>query len=134
MREKRVNLKIPAYVRETLAALETAGHQAYCVGGCVRDSLLGRMPEDWDVTTSALPEETMKVFGDRAIPTGLKHGTVTVCCQEGKAGDHHLPPGRRLRRPPPPGTGHLHPVSDRRPGPPGFHRQRHGNRPSRDGV
>ena len=46
MREKRVNLKIPAYVRETLTALETAGHQAYCVGGCVRDSLLGRMPED----------------------------------------------------------------------------------------
>ena len=44
MREKRVNLKIPAYVRETLTALETAGHQAYCVGGCVRDSLLGRMP------------------------------------------------------------------------------------------
>ena len=84
MREKRVNLKIPAYVRETLTALETAGHQAYCVGGCVRDSLLGRAPEDWDVTTSALPEETMKVFGDRAIPTGLKHGTVTVCCQEGK--------------------------------------------------
>ena len=84
MREKRVDLKIPAYVRETLTALETAGHQAYCVGGCVRDSLLGRMPEDWDVTTSALPEETMKVFGDRAIPTGLKHGTVTVCCQEGK--------------------------------------------------
>ena len=79
MREKRVNLKIPAYVRETLTALETAGHQAYCVGGCVRDSLLGRMPEDWDVTTSALPEETMKVFGNR-----LKHGTVTVCCQEGK--------------------------------------------------
>ena len=84
MREKRVNLKIPAYVRETLAALETEGHQAYCVGGCVRDSLLGRMPEDWDVTTSALPEETMKVFGNRAIPTGLKHGTVTVCCQEAK--------------------------------------------------
>ena len=84
MREKRVDLKIPAYVRETLTALETAGHQAYCVGGCVRDSLLGRMPEDWDVTTSALPEETMKVFGNRAIPTGLKHGTVTVCCQEGK--------------------------------------------------
>ena len=41
MREKRVNLKIPAYVRETLAALETEGHQAYCVGGCVRDAVLG---------------------------------------------------------------------------------------------
>ena len=84
MRKKQAALEIPAYVRETLTALETAGHQAYCVGGCVRDSLLGRMPEDWDVTTSALPEETMKVFGNRAIPTGLKHGTVTVCCQEGK--------------------------------------------------
>ena len=84
MRKKQAALEIPAYVRETLTALETAGHQAYCVGGCVRDSLLGRMPEDWDVTTSALPEETMKVFGDQAIPTGLKHGTVTVCCQEGK--------------------------------------------------
>ena len=84
MRKKQAALEIPAYVRETLTALETAGHQAYCVGGCVRDSLLGRTPEDWDVTTSALPEETMKVFGDRAIPTGLKHGTVTVCCQEGK--------------------------------------------------
>ena len=84
MRKKRVDLKIPAYVRETLAALEAEGHQAYCVGGCVRDSLLGRAPEDWDVTTSALPEETMRIFGDRAVPTGLKHGTVTVCCQEGK--------------------------------------------------
>ena len=84
MREKRVNLKIPAYVRETLTALEAEGHQAYCVGGCVRDSLLGRAPEDWDVTTSALPEETMGVFGDRAIPTGLKHGTVTVCWPSGR--------------------------------------------------
>ena len=75
---------IPAPVGEILKTLEAAGYGAWCVGGCVRDSLLGRTPEDWDVTTSALPEETMKVFGDRAIPTGLKHGTVTVCCQEGK--------------------------------------------------
>ena len=55
MREKRVDLKIPAYVRETLTALETAGHQAYCVGGCVRDSLLGLDPHDWDLCTSARP-------------------------------------------------------------------------------
>ena len=46
MRKKQAALEIPAYVRETLTALETAGHQAYCVGGCVRDSLLGRMPEE----------------------------------------------------------------------------------------
>lgn len=76
--------QIPAYVRQTLTSLETAGHQAYCVGGCVRDGLLSRVPGDWDVTTSALPEETMAVFGDRALPTGLKHGTVTVCWPEGR--------------------------------------------------
>ena len=78
MREKRVNLKIPAYVRETLTALETAGHQAYCVGGCVRDTLLGRVPGDWDVTTAARPEQVLALFDGCAIPTGLKHGTVTV--------------------------------------------------------
>ena len=69
---------IPAPVREILETLETAGHRAWCVGGCVRDALLGRAPEDWDVTTAARPEETMALFGDRAVPTGLRHGTVTV--------------------------------------------------------
>ena len=69
---------IPAPVREILERLETAGHRAWCVGGCVRDALLGRPPEDWDVTTAARPEETMALFGDRAVPTGLRHGTVTV--------------------------------------------------------
>ena len=69
---------IPSPVREILETLETAGHRAWCVGGCVRDALLGRIPEDWDVTTAARPEETMALFGDRAVPTGLRHGTVTV--------------------------------------------------------
>ena len=69
---------IPAPVREILETLEAAGHRAWCVGGCVRDALLGRAPEDWDVTTAARPEETMALFGDRAVPTGLRHGTVTV--------------------------------------------------------
>ena len=78
MQEDQAAFAIPAYVRNTMTALEAAGHQAYCVGGCVRDSLLGQTPEDWDVTTSALPEETMAVFGGRAVPTGAKHGTVTV--------------------------------------------------------
>ncbi len=70
--------KIPEFVKNLLWTLESAGHQAWCVGGCVRDLRLGREPADWDVTTSALPEETMAVFGGRAVPTGAKHGTVTV--------------------------------------------------------
>lgn len=69
---------IPGHVGEVLETLAAAGHEAWCVGGCVRDSLSGRTPEDWDVTTSALPEETMVAFGARALPTGLRHGTVTV--------------------------------------------------------
>lgn len=71
---------IPAYVDEILWTLERGGYAAWCVGGCVRDRLLGRDPQDWDVTTSARPEQTMAVFGARALPTGLRHGTVTVRC------------------------------------------------------
>ena len=70
--------EIPEYVKTVLDTLTAAGLEAWCVGGCVRDVLLGRTPEDWDVTTSALPEETMALFGDHAFPTGLRHGTVTV--------------------------------------------------------
>ena len=71
-------VNIPKDVAEILRRLNAAGHEAWCVGGCVRDSLLGRTPEDWDVTTGALPEETLALFGRQALPTGLKHGTVTV--------------------------------------------------------
>lgn len=71
-------MNIPEPVKRILKALEEHGHEAHCVGGCVRDSLLGREPEDWDVATSALPEETMALFPGRAAPTGLRHGTVTV--------------------------------------------------------
>ena len=70
--------KIPEFVKNLLQDLESAGYEAWCVGGCVRDLRLGREPADWDVTTSALPEETLAVFGSRAIPTGLRHGTVTI--------------------------------------------------------
>lgn len=69
---------IPENVQAVLKTLEAAGHEAWCVGGCVRDALSGRRPEDWDVAASARPEETLAVFGSRAEPTGLKHGTVTV--------------------------------------------------------
>jgi len=66
-----------------LSMLEKQGHEAYVVGGCVRDSLLGLVPKDWDICTSALPEEVLGVFSaDRVIPTGIKHGTVTVITED----------------------------------------------------
>ena len=64
---------------ELLDTLHKAGYAAYVVGGCVRDSLLGLTPHDWDLCTSALPQQVMGLFGaQRCIPTGLQHGTVTV--------------------------------------------------------
>ena len=72
-------MQIPKQIQDLLNMLESAGFEAYVVGGCVRDSLMGFTPHDFDVTTSALPEETEQVFsGMRIIETGLKHGTVTV--------------------------------------------------------
>lgn len=62
-----------------LTRLHAAGHAAYAVGGCVRDSLLGQSPHDWDLCTSATPEQVLELFGEaHCIPTGLQHGTVTV--------------------------------------------------------
>ena len=69
---------IPQEVQAILERLEAAGHQAYVVGGCVRDLLMGVTPHDWDITTSALPAETMALFPHFTIPSGLQHGTVTV--------------------------------------------------------
>ena len=61
---------------ELLDTLHRAGYAAYVVGGCVRDSLLGLTPHDWDLCTSALPQQVMELFGaQRCIPTGLQHGT-----------------------------------------------------------
>lgn len=72
-------MQIPENITAVLDRLENAGYEAYIVGGCVRDSLMGVPPHDFDVTSSALPEQTMRVFSDmRVIETGLKHGTVTV--------------------------------------------------------
>jgi len=72
-------LNIPPQVNIALRRLRDAGHEAYIVGGCVRDRLMGRIPGDYDVTTSALPEEVKTVFtGEKVIETGLRHGTVTV--------------------------------------------------------
>ena len=72
-------ITLPAPVRAAIERLGARGFEAYAVGGCVRDSLIGRTPQDWDITTSALPEETKEVFSDcRLVETGIRHGTVTV--------------------------------------------------------
>lgn len=77
-------IKIEAGAAKLLDKLHTAGYKAYAVGGCVRDSLLGQTPHDWDLCTSALPEQVMELFGaENCIPTGLQHGTVTIK-QDGK--------------------------------------------------
>lgn len=72
-------MEIPQEPGNLLRRLNECGFQAYAVGGCIRDSLLGKTPGDWDICTSALPEETEACFSDlRVVETGLKHGTVTV--------------------------------------------------------
>ena len=72
-----MNFQIPSKVETIINILETAGFEAYAVGGCVRDTLLGRTPNDWDITTSARPEQVKELF-HRTVDTGLAHGTVTV--------------------------------------------------------
>lgn len=67
----------PKYVRTVLTSLQARGHLAYLVGGCVRDMLMGVHPHDWDVCTSALPEQVSEIF-PRCLPLGIRHGTVTV--------------------------------------------------------
>lgn len=70
---------LPPAVSTAIQQLNNAGYEAYAVGGCVRDSLMGIAPKDWDITTSATPAEMQAVFADsRTIETGLKHGTLTV--------------------------------------------------------
>ncbi len=73
-------IKIPDYVNKVIDNLEAEGFEAFVVGGCVRDSVMGKSPSDWDVCTNALPEQTVAVFEDKmpVIPTGIKHGTVTA--------------------------------------------------------
>lgn len=70
-------IQIPEKVNRIIGTLAAAGHEAYAVGGCVRDALLGRKPADWDITTSASPMEVKMLF-PRTIDTGIHHGTVTV--------------------------------------------------------
>ena len=68
---------LPKNVNKIIHVLEEHGFQAYAVGGCIRDSLLGRTPHDWDITTSALPEQVKDLF-KKTVDTGIQHGTVTI--------------------------------------------------------
>ncbi len=78
-------MQFPEDVKALTGRLEKAGYSAYAVGGCVRDTMMGRTPNDWDVCTSAMPEEMKRVFaGEHVVETGLKHGTLTVVM-------HHVP-------------------------------------------
>ena len=76
-----MRIKLPSSVKLILGTLAAQGQEAYIVGGCVRDACLGKLPHDWDICTSALPEETTSIFTQarcKVIPTGIQHGTVTV--------------------------------------------------------
>lgn len=72
-----MRIQLPEKAKHILRTMSEAGYEAYVVGGCVRDSILGREPEDWDITTSATPEQVKALF-PRTIDTGIQHGTVTV--------------------------------------------------------
>ena len=75
--EIKVRIQLPYEVEWVIGKIRDAGYEAFAVGGCVRDTLLGRTPEDWDITTSARPEAVKAIF-ERTVDTGLQHGTVTV--------------------------------------------------------
>ena len=72
-----MRIDLPRDVNYIIETLYSNGYEAYAVGGCVRDTLLGRTPKDWDITTSAKPEEVKALF-NHTIDTGILHGTVTV--------------------------------------------------------
>ena len=76
-----VQIQLPQKVRYIIETIQAAGYEAYAVGGCIRDSILGKEPDDWDITTSAAPEEVKKMFR-KTIDTGIQHGTVTVMMEK----------------------------------------------------
>ncbi|MEE0510911.1 MAG: HD domain-containing protein [Peptococcaceae bacterium] len=79
-----MDIQIPQGAKAIIKRLEEHGYEAYIVGGCVRDSLMGKRPSDWDICTSAHAEEMLAIFGDkRVIPTGIQHGTLTILIDDG---------------------------------------------------
>ena len=77
--KSKLKIKIPSGANEIIHTLQDKGYEAYLVGGCVRDSILKRPIHDYDITTSATPNEMLEIFKDkRIIETGLQHGTITI--------------------------------------------------------
>ena len=72
-----MRIRLPEHVQQIIQRLEKEGYEAYAVGGCIRDTLLGRLPQDWDITTSACPQAVKELFS-HTVDTGIRHGTVTV--------------------------------------------------------
>ena len=83
-----MKINMPQGAKYIIEQLNNQGFEAYIVGGCVRDSILGRKPSDWDITTSARPEQIKEIFG-RTVDTGIEHGTVTVIVDKYHAGNAH---------------------------------------------
>lgn len=76
---ENILIEIPEHAENIIKKLQKNGFSAYVVGGCVRDTMQGKQPHDWDICTSALPDDVMRIFADeKVIPTGLKHGTLTL--------------------------------------------------------
>ena len=75
--QNNITIQLPEKVKYIINTIIEAGYEAYAVGGCIRDSVLGREPSDWDITTSASPYQIKDLFR-RTVDTGIKHGTVTV--------------------------------------------------------
>lgn len=79
---RKITLKIPKSLKKILQIIESSGFEAFIVGGCVRDSLLGLSPKDWDITTNATPEQVMEIFAPhkrfKIFDIGLKHGTLGI--------------------------------------------------------
>lgn len=116
---------LPKNVNKIIHVLEEHGFQAYAVGGCIRDSLLGRTPHDWDITTSALPEQVKALF-KKTVDTGIQHGTVTILLDgEGYEVTTYRLDGEYEDSRPPEGSD-LHLPSLRGSETPGFHGERHG--------
>ena len=77
-----ITIKMPEGVKQIIETLNKNGYEAFAVGGCIRDSVMGRNPHDWDITTSAKPHEVKKLFR-RSVDTGIEHGTVTILLPDG---------------------------------------------------
>ena len=119
---------VPREIAAVGEQLRTAGYEAYLVGGCVRDLLLGRIPKDWDFTTNATPDQIQAVFPDSYYENDFGTVGVKTGSEEPALAIAEITPvshGKHLQRQAAPGRSRLRTFPRRRPGTQGFHRKRH---------